>query len=72
MRLETIKDALKYEPGVTSAEFFGANDHTAGYKRLEYSNPQRRGVYLLQDGIPVNFADGSLLSESWIRQFQKL
>ena len=25
------------------------------------SNPQRRGVYLLQDGIPVNFADGSYI-----------
>jgi len=25
------------------------------------SNPQRRGVYLLQDGIPINFADGSFI-----------
>ncbi len=60
-RLETLKDALRFEPGVVIQDFFGANDQPrisirgAGLQ----SNPQRRGLYLLQDGIPVNFSDGS-------------
>ncbi len=62
-RLETMKDALKYEPGVVIQEFFGANDQPKLSIRGSgiQSNPQRRGVYLLQDGIPVNFADGSFI-----------
>lgn len=62
-RLETIKDALKYEPGVVIQEFFGANDQPRLSIRGSgiQSNPQRRGVYLLQDGIPVNFSDGSFI-----------
>lgn len=60
-RLETLKDALQFNPGVMIQESFGAND----LPRLSIrgsgiqSNPQRRGVYLSQDGIPTNFADGS-------------
>lgn len=62
-RLETLKDALKYEPGVVIQEFFGANDQPRLSIRGSgiQSNPQRRGVYFLQDGIPVNFADGSFI-----------
>ncbi|WEK38341.1 MAG: TonB-dependent receptor [Candidatus Pseudobacter hemicellulosilyticus] len=62
-RLETLKDALKYEPGVIIQEFFGANDQPRLSIRGSgiQSNPQRRGIYLLQDGIPVNFADGSFI-----------
>ncbi|MGO3654847.1 MAG: TonB-dependent receptor domain-containing protein [Sphingobacterium sp.] len=62
-RLETIKDALKYEPGVVIQEFFGANDQPRLSIRGSgiQSNPQRRGIYFLQDGIPVNFADGSFI-----------
>ncbi len=62
-RLETLKDALRYEPGVIIQEFFGANDQPRINIRGSgiQSNPQRRGVYLLQDGIPVNFADGSFV-----------
>ena len=42
-------------------EFFGSNDQPRLNIRGSgiQSNPQRRGVYLLQDGIPVNFSDGS-------------
>ncbi len=60
-RLETLKDALKLEPGVMIQEFFGANDQPRLNIRGSgiQSNPQRRGVFLMQDGIPVNFADGS-------------
>lgn len=62
-RLETLKDALKYEPGVVIQEFFGSNDQPRLSIRGSgiQSNPQRRGIYLLQDGIPVNFADGSFI-----------
>ncbi len=62
-RLETLKDALKYEPGLIIQEFFGANDQPRLSIRGSgiQSNPQRRGLYLLQDGIPVNFADGSFI-----------
>lgn len=63
-RLETLKDALRFAPGVMIQESFGSND----LPRLNIrgsgiqSNPQRRGVYLSQDGIPVNFADGSYVT----------
>lgn len=62
-RLETIKDALRYEPGVVIQEFFGANDQPRLSIRGSgiQSNPQRRGLYLLQDGIPINHADGSFI-----------
>jgi len=62
-RLETLKDAMKYEPGVVIQEFFGANDQPRLSIRGSgiQSNPQQRGVCLLQDGIPVNFADGSFI-----------
>ncbi|MFV0541495.1 MAG: TonB-dependent receptor family protein [Aestuariibaculum sp.] len=62
-RLETLKDALKLEPGIMVQEFFGANDQPRLSIRGSgiQSNPQRRGVYLMQDGIPVNFADGSFV-----------
>ena len=60
-RIATIKDALKMQPGVIIQEFFGLNDQPRLNIRGSgiQSNPQRRGVYLLQDGIPVNFSDGS-------------
>lgn len=63
-RLETFKDALRFAPGVMIQESFGSN----ALPRLNIrgsgiqSNPQRRGVYLSQDGIPVNFADGSYVT----------
>lgn len=51
------------QPGVIIQEFFGLNDQPRLNIRGSgiQSNPQRRGVYLLQDGIPVNFADGSYI-----------
>ena len=62
-RLSTLKDALAMQPGVIIQEFFGLNDQPRLNIRGSgiQSNPQRRGVYLLQDGIPVNFADGSYI-----------
>lgn len=59
--LSTIKEALHLQPGVIIQDMFGGNDQPRLNIRGSgiQSNPQRRGVYLLQDGIPVNFADGS-------------
>lgn len=63
-RLETLKDALKFEPGVIIQELFGANDQPRISIRGSgiQSNPPRRGIYFSQDGIPINFADGSFVS----------
>lgn len=62
-RLSTLKDALQMQPGVIIQEFFGGNDHPRLNIRGSgiQSNPQRRGVTLLQDGIPTNLADGSYI-----------
>ena len=59
----TLKDALQLQPGVIIQEFFGANDQPRLNIRGSsiQSNPQRRGVNLLQDGITTNFVDGSYL-----------
>lgn len=59
--LATMKDALRLQPGVIIQDMFGGNDQPRLNIRGSgiQSNPQRRGVYLLQDGIPVNFSDGS-------------
>ena len=59
--LATMKDALRLQPGVIIQGMFGGNDQPRLNIRGSgiQSNPQRRGVYLLQDGIPVNFSDGS-------------
>ncbi len=62
-RSQTLKDALGKEPGIIIQEFFGGNDQPRLNIRGSgiQSNPQSRGVALLQDGIPVNFADGSYI-----------
>ncbi|MDO4230058.1 MAG: TonB-dependent receptor, partial [Capnocytophaga sp.] len=56
-------DALGREPGIIIQEFFGGNDQPRLNVRGSgiQSNPQSRGIMLLQDGIPVNFADGSYI-----------
>src|SRR5690606_19522385 len=45
-RLETLKDALKFEPGVVIQESFGTNDQPRISIRGSgiQSNPQRRGL----------------------------
>ena len=59
----TLKDALQLQPGVMIQEFFGANDQPRLNIRGSgiQSNPQRRGINLLQDGISTNFSDGSYI-----------
>ena len=62
-RSQTLKDALVRQPGVVIQEFFGGNDQPRLNIRGSgiQSNPQSRGVALYQDGIPINFADGSYI-----------
>ncbi len=62
-RSQTLKDAVGDEPGVIIQDFFGGNDQARLNIRGSgiQSNPQSRGVALLQDGIPVNLADGSYI-----------
>lgn len=56
-----LSDALSAAPGVVVQDFFGANDQP----RLQIrgsglqQNPVERGVLFLQDGLPLNRADGS-------------
>ena len=59
----TLKDALNLQPGIIIQEFFGANDQPRLNIRGSgiQSNPQFRGINLLQDGISTNFADGSYI-----------
>ncbi|MEM8928497.1 MAG: TonB-dependent receptor [Bacteroidota bacterium] len=59
----SLKDALEMQPGVMIQEFFGSNDQPRLNIRGSgiQSNPQRRGINLLQDGVTTNFADGSYI-----------
>ncbi len=62
-RLVTLKDALDYQPGLVVQEFFGGLDQPRLNIRGSgiQSNPVNRGVLLLQDGLPLNEADGSFV-----------
>ncbi|GAB1387275.1 TonB-dependent receptor [Melaminivora sp.] len=62
-RLATLRDALDYQPGVVLQDFFGATDQPRLSIRGSgiQSNPVNRGVLLLQDGLPLNEADGSFV-----------
>lgn len=62
-RLSTLRDALDYQPGVVIQDFFGGFDTPRLNIRGSgvQSNPVNRGVLLLQDGLPLNEADGSFI-----------
>lgn len=62
-RSQTLKDAIGKVPGVIIQDFFGGNDQPRLNIRGSglQSNPQARGITLLQDGIPINLADGSYI-----------
>ena len=62
-RLATLRDALDYQPGIVVQDFFGGNDQPRLSIRGSgiQSNPLNRGVLLLQDGLPLNEADGSFI-----------
>lgn len=62
-RQATLRDALEHQPGIVLQEFFGGIDQPRLNIRGSgiQSNPVNRGVLLLQDGIPLNEADGSFV-----------
>ena len=59
-RASTMKDVLEYSPGVFVQERFGSDEARVS---IRGSGIQRtfhgRGLSLLQDGMPLNLADGS-------------
>ena len=62
-RRETLRDVLDYQPGIVVQDFFGGLDQPRLNIRGSgiQSNPVNRGVQLLQDGLPLNEADGSFV-----------
>lgn len=62
-RLGSLRDALGYQPGVVIQDFSGGIDQPRFNIRGSgiQSNPISRGVLLLEDGLPVNEADGSFI-----------
>ena len=59
----SLQQMLAYVPGVVVQSFFGSNDQP----RLQIrgsglqQNPSERGTLVLQDGLPINRADGSYI-----------
>ena len=59
----SLSEMLAFVPGVVVQNFFGGNDQP----RLQIrgsglqQNPSERGVLVLQDGLPINRADGSYI-----------
>ena len=59
-RVSTLPDALQFSPGVFAASRFGSEEarlsiRGSGLQRTFHG----RGIQLLQDGVPLNLADGS-------------
>ena len=59
----TASRALSTVPGVVVQDFFGANDQPRIQIRGSglQQNPVERGILMLQDGLPLNRADGSYI-----------
>ncbi len=59
----TLSDALVSVPGVVVQNFFGGNDQPRIQIRGSglQQNPVERGVLVLQNGLPINRADGSYI-----------
>lgn len=59
----TVSRALAGVPGVVVQEFFGGNDQPRIQIRGSglQQNPVERGILMLQDGLPINRADGSYI-----------
>lgn len=59
----TISDVLATVPGVVVQNFFGGNDQPRIQIRGSglQQNPVERGILALQDGLPLNRADGSYI-----------
>lgn len=59
----TVSRALRMVPGVVVQDFFGGNDQPRIQIRGSglQQNPVERGILMLQDGLPLNRADGSYI-----------
>lgn len=59
----TVSRALASVPGVVVQDFFGGDDQPRIQVRGSglQQNPVERGVLVLQDGLPINRADGSYI-----------
>lgn len=59
----SIADSLNIVPGVIATSFLGGNDQPKIHIRGSglQSNPTERGLLILQDGLPLNRADGSYI-----------
>jgi iron complex outermembrane receptor protein len=59
----TVSRALSGVPGVVVQEFFGGNDQPRIQLRGSglQQNPVERGILMLQNGLPLNRADGSYI-----------
>jgi len=59
----TVSKALSTVPGVVVQDFFGGNDQPRIQIRGSglQQNPVERGILVLQNGLPINRADGSYI-----------
>lgn len=59
----TLSKALSSVPGVVVQDFFGGNDQPRVQIRGSglQQNPVERGILVLQNGLPINRADGSYI-----------
>jgi iron complex outermembrane receptor protein len=59
----TVSRALSSAPGVVVQDFFGGNDQPRIQIRGSglQQNPVERGILMLQNGLPINRADGSYI-----------
>jgi iron complex outermembrane receptor protein len=59
----TVSRALSQAPGVVVQDFFGGNDQPRVQIRGSglQQNPVERGILMLQNGLPLNRADGSYI-----------
>ncbi|MDR1661084.1 MAG: TonB-dependent receptor [Azoarcus sp.] len=57
----TLRDILDHQPGIVLLDFFGGADHPILSVRGSgiQSHPQTRGIMLLENGLPLNDADGA-------------
>ncbi|WP_367615074.1 TonB-dependent receptor family protein [Rhodoplanes serenus] len=59
----SIADTFRQAPGVVASSFLGGSDQPKIHIRGSglQSNPTERGLLILQDGLPLNRADGSYI-----------
>ncbi len=75
-RAETIKDITDYTPGVVAQPRNGAESLRLSVRGSGLANAfQGRGLLMLQDGIPINMADGEFefpVIDPWLVRYAEL